>query len=153
MNKRTQKHPIFFGPILIHQRMNMEGYSYFAHQIQILLPSLHHIQAIGTDGEQALASAFENAFPNAIFLCCFKHFQDNCIAKLQALNFDTDACQEILTDIFGVEGTEEIQLGLVDSVGSSDFDTKLVALENRWNRLEGELFRRTYRTRVLLLVC
>ena len=54
--------------------MNTLAYSYFAHQIQILLPSLGNIIAFGTDGEKALANAFESAFPNAIHLRCFKYF-------------------------------------------------------------------------------
>jgi len=51
VSKCTQKHPVFLGPILIHQRLNMEDYSYFAHHIQILLPALRSIKALGTDGE------------------------------------------------------------------------------------------------------
>ena len=66
ISKRTQKAPIFLGPILIHQRMNAEAYSYFAYQLQILLPALRNIKAFGTDGEKALANAFENAYPDAI---------------------------------------------------------------------------------------
>ena len=57
--------------------MNTEAYSYFSYQLQILLPPLCDIKAFGTDREQALVNAFENAFPNAIHLCCFKHFRDN----------------------------------------------------------------------------
>ena len=138
MSKRTQKHPIFLGPMLIHQRMNLEAYSYFAHQIQILLPSLRNIKALGTDGELALMGAFQDAFQNAIPLRCFKHFQDNCESKLRSLNLDDTAHQEILADIVGVEQPECRQLGLVDAVDLSDFDAKLAALEERWNKLEKE---------------
>ena len=67
-SKRTGKPPA----TLIHQRMNTEAYSYFAYQLQILLPPLHDIKAFGTDGEQALVNAFENAFPNELHLHCFK---------------------------------------------------------------------------------
>ena len=52
ISKCTQKHPIFLGPVLIHQQMNTQVYSYFAHQIQILLPSLKQIRAFGTDGKK-----------------------------------------------------------------------------------------------------
>ena len=47
VSKRTGKLPVFLGPILIHQRMNTEAYSYFAYQLQILLPSyagLKHLE-------------------------------------------------------------------------------------------------------------
>ncbi len=61
VSRRTGKHPIFLGPILIHQRMNTEAYSYFAHHLQVLLPSLRGIKAFSTDGELALAGACRRA--------------------------------------------------------------------------------------------
>ena len=138
ISKRTHRHPVFIGPLLIHLRMNLEAYSFFAHQIQILLPSLSNIRAFGTDGELALVTAFKNAYPNAIHLRCFKHFQDNCDAKLRALNLVDAVRQEILGDIVGVEGPDQRELGLVDAVDEHDFDTKLAMLEERWEKLEKE---------------
>lgn len=138
ITKRTKKHPLFLGPMLIHQRMNTEAYSYFAYQIQILFPTLRHIQAIGTDGEIALTAAFENAFPGAIHLRCFKHFRDNCESKLRDLNFSSFAQQEILADVFGLDDPEQRQLGLVDATNASDFGAKLKSLETRWNKIEME---------------
>ena len=73
---------------MIHQRMNTEAYSFFAYQIQILLPSLCRIKAFGIDKELALANTFENAFPNAMHLRCFKHFWDNTESKLKSLNLE-----------------------------------------------------------------
>ena len=136
ISKRTQKAPIFLGPILIHQRMNAEAYSYFAYQLQILLPALRNIKAFGTDGEKALANAFENAYPDAIHVRCFKHFRDNIEHKLKSINLDSTSCEEILADIFGTSDSEQIQLGLVDSTDANDFATKLLALQVRWNDLE-----------------
>jgi len=132
VSKRTGKSPVFLGPILIHQRINIEAYSYFAHQLQILLPPLRDIKAFGTDGEQALVNAFENAFPNAIHLRCFKHFRDN----IESNNLDAASCEEILADIFGTTDAEQTQLGLVNATDASDFASKLMTLEERWNNLE-----------------
>jgi len=134
--KRTGNPPVFLGPVLVHQRMNTEAYSYFAYQLQILLPSLRHIKAFGTDGEKALVNAFENAYPDAIHLRCFKHFRDNIERKLKSLNFDSTTCEEILADIFGTVDSEQTQLGLVDATDSDDFASKLMALQDRWNELE-----------------
>ena len=136
VSKRTGKSPIFLGPILIHQRMNTEAYSYFTYQLQILLPSLRGIKAFGTDGEVALANAFENAFPKALHLRCLKHFRDNIESKLKSLNLEPTSCEEILADIFGTADSEQTQLGLVDAVDPSDFGTKLNALQERWNNFE-----------------
>ena len=121
--------------------MNLEAYSFFAHQIQILLPSLRKIKAYGTDGELALGIAFENAYPDGIHLRCFKHFCDNCEAKLRELNLIDAARQEILRDIhvhvLGIDGPDHRELGLVYS-NDDDFDDKLVSLEKRWNKIEKE---------------
>ena len=62
VSKHTGKLPVFLGPILIHQRMNTEAYSYLAYQLQMLLPSLCGIKAFGTDGDLALANAFKMLF-------------------------------------------------------------------------------------------
>ena len=86
----------------------------------------------GTDGELALANAFENA----LHLCCFKHFRDNIESKLKSLNLMPSSCEEILCDIFGVTDSEQTQLGLVDAVDTTDFASKLNALEERWNHFE-----------------
>lgn len=110
ISKRTRKHPVFLGPILVHKRMNFEAYTFFAHQIQMLLPSLHQIKAFGTDGELALVTGFQNAFPDAIYLRCFKHFKDNCQDKLRALNLDDPSTKEILADIFGFDGPDQREL-------------------------------------------
>lgn len=41
--------------------MNVDAYSYFAYQIQIMLPFLSTIKALGIDGELAVIITFENA--------------------------------------------------------------------------------------------
>ena len=64
------------------------------------------MKAFGTDGEKALVNAFENAFPNAIHVRCFKHFRDNIEHKLKSLNLESASCEEILADIFGTSDTE-----------------------------------------------
>jgi len=98
VSKQTGKLPVFLGPILIHQRMNTEAHSYFAHQLQILLPPLHDIKAFGTDGEQALVNTFENASPNAVHVHCLKYFRDNIESKLKSVNLDVTCCEEILEE-------------------------------------------------------
>ena len=97
---------------------------------------LKEIRAFGSDGQKALTNAFESAFSNALHLRCFKHFQDNCEAKLKSLNLDPTSREEVLTDIFGETGSEVIQIGLVDTVDPTDFAKKLSGLEERWNELE-----------------
>ena len=101
-----------------------------------MLQSLHNIQALGTDGELAHITVFKNALPNAIHLHCFEHFQYNCDSKLRALNFKDATWQEILADIHGVEDLDQRQLGLVDAADTANFDVKLAAVAERWDKLE-----------------
>ena len=136
VKKHTEEHPIFLGPLLIHNRLNYASYSYFAHQIVSLKPQLRNIRAIGTDGEEALYTAMKNVFHEAVHLRCFRHVRENILAKLRELNLTQSAQDEIISDIFGkkISATEQ-QLGLVDST-ETEFEEKLSTLKDRWDLLE-----------------
>ena len=112
VRKHTEQHPIYLGPLLIHQRMT---YSYFATQLAILQPSLQHVRAIGTDGEQALHDAMLNTFSKAVPLRCFRHFRANLIRKLSELNVTESGQEEVMKDVFGGFSEDELHLGLIDS--------------------------------------
>ena len=58
VNKETGKHPIFIGPELIHTDRKHSTYYYFASQLKKLCPDIEDLIAVGTDGEEALSSAF-----------------------------------------------------------------------------------------------
>ena len=65
-NKVTGKHPFFIGPALLHQDRKYGTYYYFASEIKKLQPSIKGLVAIGTDGEDALSSAFLSVFPSSV---------------------------------------------------------------------------------------
>lgn len=136
VRKHTEQHPICLGPLLIHQRMNYSSYCYFASQLAILQPSLRHVRAIGTDGEQALHDAMLGTFTEAIPLRCFRHFRDNLIRKLRELNVTECGQEEIMKDVFGGVSEDELHLGLVDSEDQDTFKAKLASLKDRWNGVE-----------------
>ena len=136
VRKHTEQHPICLGPLLIHQRMNYSSYCYFATQLAILRPSLRHVRAIGTDGEQALHDAMLGTFTNAVPLRCFRHFRDNLIRKLRELNVTECGQEEIMKDVFGGVSEDELHLGLVDSEDRDTFKAKLASLKDRWNGIE-----------------
>ena len=56
-DRRTGESPIMLGPILVHQRKLFETYHFFISSLIRFAPSLDHILAVGTDGEEALAVA------------------------------------------------------------------------------------------------
>ena len=102
----------------------------------ILRPSLRHVHAIGTDGEQALHDAMLCTFTNAVPLRCFRHFHDNLIRKLRELNVTECGQEEIMKDVFGGVSEDELYLGLVDSEDQDTLKAKLPSLKDRWNGIE-----------------
>ena len=56
-DRRTGESPIMLGPILVHQRKLFETYHFSISSLIRFAPSLDHILAFGTDGEEALAVA------------------------------------------------------------------------------------------------
>ena len=90
MNKETGKHPIFIGPVLIHTDRKYTTYYYLASQLNKLCPNLEDLIAVGTDGEEALSSAFLSVFPNSTHLLCSLHKRDNITRKLQEFKVDDE---------------------------------------------------------------
>jgi len=74
VNKTTRKHPFFVGPALIHIDRKYGSNYYFASQLRKLCPEFESgLAAVGTDGEEALSSAFSTVFPNSVHLLCSLH--------------------------------------------------------------------------------
>ena len=135
-NVHTGRHPIMVGPMLVHQRMQFSTFNYFANTLISHNKSLRNVLAFGTDGDKNLADALGHNFPFAVQLRCFLHFKKNIQQKLRDLAIPNHVSEKLLDDIFGKqEGNVKIE-GLVDSSSVEDFDCKLEALEESWNKLE-----------------
>ena len=131
INKRTGKHPIVMGPVLIHKRKQFSNYHYFMSSLVELRPSLSNIQFFGTDGETALQQGLSKPCPNSKLLRCFGHFKTNIKEKMTSLGIPKQTHNEFLHDIFGYNiGTTHYE-GLVDSEAYDKdvFQTKLGSLE------------------------
>ena len=61
----SNKHPIFPGPILVHQRKDFASFSYFANALITYRKKLHDLQAFGTDGDHALIEALTHHFSSS----------------------------------------------------------------------------------------
>ena len=120
-NKVTGKHPSFIGPALIHQDRKYGTYYYFATEIKKIYQSLQNLMAIGTDGEEALSSAFPSVFPNCVHLQCSLHKRENLIRKLRELKVDEVKAKQILSDVFGSWLDDTYFEGLIDSADYKDF--------------------------------
>ena len=130
-SKRTGKHPIVMGPILIHRRKQFSNYYYFMSSLVELRPSLSEIQAFGTDGEIALQQGMSKPCHSAKFLRCFGHFKTNIKDKLSSLGVAKQYHSTFLRDIFGHDTDALHHEGLVDSDNEDVFQAKLVSLKVR----------------------
>ena len=101
--KRTGTNPVFLGPTLIHYRKTFAAYLFFASTLIGLSPKLQGVNAFGTDGEQALADAFNHEFPFSQRLICSVHVHQNIKQKCNELQIPSDLSQKILNDIFGIK--------------------------------------------------
>jgi len=108
--------------------------SYFASQLK-MRPGLEGLSAVGTDGEEALSSAFKSVFPGSSHLLCQFHKCDNITVKLRLMNMEEPTTKQILGDIFGSGNGETQYSRLIDSTDVSDFNTKLQNLKPKWDLL------------------
>ena len=74
------------------------------------------ILAFGTDGEEELFQAMRYTFPQAIHLCCFSHFMDNCKRQLRLSNVPEKEQKVILFDIFGRQIGETWEQGIITHI-------------------------------------
>ena len=99
-NRKTSKHPVYIGPVMVHQNRKHDTYYYFASQLKKMRPGLEGLSAVGTDGEEALSSAFKSVFPGSSHLLCQLHKRDITV-KLRSMNRKEPSTKQILGDIFG----------------------------------------------------
>ena len=62
-------------------------------------PGVEGLCAFGTDGEEALSSAFLSVFPRSTHLLCSLHKRDNIRRKLRELGVGEAGIKQILADV------------------------------------------------------
>ena len=101
---------------------------------------LSGLNAVGTDGEEALSSAFKSVFPFSVHLLCQIHKRENITRKLRSLHVNECDMKQIICDIFGHKNGETILPGLVDSTDASHFLTQLQQLQDSLNSISPDFF-------------
>lgn len=124
---KTVKHPMFIGPVLIHQLKNFSAFNYFASTLIGHNKNPRNVWAFRTDGDPALINAFTHNFPCAKQLRCFIHLKCNIAEKLKERGVSSPVAGKFLCDIFGKWSGATYAEGLVDS---SDEDNFKLCLEN-----------------------
>lgn len=140
-DKRSGHSPLLLGPLLVHYQKLFRSYNYFFSTLIGLKPEVSAIKAVGTDGEKNLSDAVMRNFPEATQVRCFRHLQQNIESHLREHKFSAGIITQYVHDIFGwrdAEGT--YHEGLVDSNNISDFNTTLLKLKEKWNKLERDDF-------------
>ena len=133
---KTHSSPIVLGPLLVHYHKTFRTYNFFFSTLIGLRSSLKSVQAIGTDGEKALADALTENFPHAIHLRCFCHLQQNVESHLREKQFPSAVIRQYVKDIFGWRDHDTVYEGLVDSVDAQSFNSQLQQLQNEWDERE-----------------
>ena len=105
---------------------------YFASQLKKIRPEIGGLVAFGTDGEEALSSAFSSVYPSSVHLLCFVHKRDNIVRKLREFQVKDKDTKQILNDIFGSVNEATQFPGLVDSCDSTEFSEKFKNLKPKW---------------------
>ena len=114
-SRETGRHPVFIGPMFVHQRRTYETYFHFTSEILKRRKALASLKAIGTDGEEQLSNAFGTVFPGAVKLLCVVHKRDNIRAKLRQLAVSERLSKDILDSIFGYQLGDTFFKGLLDA--------------------------------------
>ena len=137
VNRKTGKHPVFIGPMLVHQKCTYETYFYFASELMKHGKYLASLCAVGTDGEEPVSNAFAIVFPEATRLLYSLHKHDNIKMKLRDLHVLERSSKEI---IFGFQIEDTLHLGLIDSSDANDFQVKLESLKSNWDKLHSGFY-------------
>jgi hypothetical protein len=72
-DKYRGRHPLEMGPIFVHTQRNTNNFAAFFSSLQRMDNELKDIQAIGTDGDEALMNAVTICFQDAQKLLCADH--------------------------------------------------------------------------------
>ena len=138
LNRRSAKHPVMVGPIMVHQRKEKSTYKIFADGMVAKKPELRNLLALGTDGEVALSDAFLDVCQGARHLICFNHFQNNITDHLKSVGIDEANRRLISADIFGQQVGTTFEEGIVDSDDVEEFDARVQSIRSTWEERIGK---------------
>ena len=128
------KHPVMMGPILSISGKKFKSYYIFASSLVGLKSALCDLRAFGTDGEKALASAFQTVFQRAIHLRCFLHLRGNLEARLREYGIPKHIQVEFIRDVFG--NPSQLEDGIVDANSTAEYEAMIQSLQVIWNNRE-----------------
>ncbi|PFX13242.1 hypothetical protein AWC38_SpisGene22695 [Stylophora pistillata] len=133
-SRRSNKCPVFVGPIFIHHSKTKDVYAQFFPKLKCLAPQLEQLLVFGADGESALSDALSDSFPGATHLRCFLHFRKNIETKL--VTHGVKDHKQYIEEIFGKQEGATYEMGLLDTTSEDMFDAVLASLQEPCARRE-----------------
>ena len=132
-SRKTGKHPIILGPVMIHHRKTYQTYHILASRILAANPKLKDIRAIITDGEEPLQNSFNDVFSRAQPLRVFRHFQQNMDSALKDMGISAKKERDpFLNDVFGHTEDDVYVKGLCDAEDEREFRVLLDSYRDVW---------------------
>lgn len=131
---RTDKgnHPVFIGPGILHKQKLCTSYKTLPLLMSKYRVGTNGVLVYGTDGEENMAKAFSDAYPDAKHLRCDIHMRDNVKRKLSQLGITGTIASEIVFDIFGKKVDGGIDGGLVDCTSAEEFENAVKSVTDKW---------------------
>ena len=122
-NVKNAEHPLFLGPLFIHDNSDFETYSIFFSHLKIKLSDTDTSKLVfGTDDEKAMVNAITSSFPDSKHILCTRHLRQNANQKLTDAAVDKSDRNMILDKIFG-DG------GIIDADDTVCFEEKCEEVE------------------------
>lgn len=136
VSRTTGKPPLMIGPMLLHYKKETSSYDELVGYLTARKPALKDLKALGTDGETAIANAFQERCSNMVHVMCSIHFHRNIKRKLQELALPPFIISDIVADIFGRQTGTTKETGLIDSEDASEFRVRLQQCKKIWDGRE-----------------
>ncbi len=131
-------HPVFIGPGILHKQKLCSSYKTLPLLMSKYRVGTNGILVYGTDGEENMAKAFSDAYPDAKHLLCDIHMRDNVNRKLNQLGITGEVASDIVFDIFGKKVDGGIDGGLVDCTSTEEFESALKEITKKWITIHGK---------------
>jgi len=112
-----------------------QRHSVFSGTLKSLNPGLGKVLAFGTDGKEALVTAYRNNFERTTNLLCDLHLKANVKSKLQEFGISSKVKETIVADIFRRQRGTVFEAGLADASSRDMFVKQLSQLEEPWSPL------------------
>ncbi|KAK3101689.1 hypothetical protein FSP39_005507 [Pinctada imbricata] len=105
IDPKTGDHPIFLGPMYLHDNSDFKTYATFFNHISTLLADVDTTHmVIGSDEEKSMVNAITHAFPTATHMLCTRHIRQNAKQKLVDDAVGKKDRDMLLNKIFGENG-------------------------------------------------